>query len=30
MLTIDALRAALKRVTYWPNYRLVLYQHEHT
>lgn len=26
MLTIDALRAALKRVSYW-NYRMVLYQH---
>jgi hypothetical protein len=28
MLTIDALRAALKRVSYW-NYRMVLYQHPH-
>lgn len=29
MLTIDALRAALKRVTYRPGWRFVLYQSAH-
>lgn len=29
MLTIDALRAALKRVTYRPGWRMVLYQSQH-
>lgn len=28
-MTIDALRAALKRVSYWPGWRMVLYQHPH-
>lgn len=27
MLTLDALRGALKRVSYWPGWRFVLYQH---
>lgn len=29
MLTIDALRSALKRVTYRPGWRFILYQSEH-